>query len=260
MKKSVVLPVQDEHGLCPFEPGQLDKDLKLISEFGYDGVELGITDPNSVSVRKITEKLRDNELKLSALTTGQAYGVEGISITERDPGKRKMARDRLKSHIDFAADFEDVPVIIGSLRGDGKSNPPRRWLTQNLSDIAQYAESQKVNIAFEPLNRYESSLVNTVKEALDVIEEVGSPRMGVLFDTFHANIEESSIAESIEVASKKLIYVHLADSNRWAPGYGHIDFSKVFSTLDNAGYEGFCSLESLPRPDKEVCLEAPFEI
>lgn len=260
MKKSVVLPVQDEHDLCPFEPGQLDKDLKLISELGYNGVELGITDPTSVSVKEISEKLKNNGLELSALTTGQAYGVEGISITERDPGKREMAKERLKRHIDFATNFDSAPVIIGSLRGDGKSNPPRRWLTQNLSDIARYGESQDVNIVFEPLNRYESSLVNTVKEALDIIEEIDSPKLGILFDTFHANIEEISIAKSIEVVSEELMYVHLADSNRWAPGYGHIDFQKVFSTLEDVGFDGFCSLESLPKPDRDRCLRAPFEV
>ncbi|MFB6290289.1 MAG: TIM barrel protein [Candidatus Bipolaricaulia bacterium] len=256
MKKSVVVPVQDEHGLCPFEPGQLDDNLELISELGYDGVELGITDPTSVSVDGITEKLEENGLKLSALTTGQAYGIEGISITERDPNKRKMARDRLKSHVEFASNFDDAVVIVGSLRGDGKSQPPGRWLTENLRDIARYAEKKQVGIVFEPLNRYESSLINTVKEAIELIEEVGSTRLGVLFDTFHANIEESSLSESIEVASEKLRYVHLADSNRWAPGYGHINFEEVFSTLEKVEYDGFCSLESLPKPDREKCLTA----
>lgn len=260
MKKSVVLPIQDEHGLCPFDPGHLDNDLERISELEYEGVELGITDPKTVSVDEITEKLDDNQLELSALTTGQAYGIEGISLTEKDPGKRKMARERLKAHIDFAYNFDHTPVIIGSLRGDGKDEPPFRWLKDNLAKVASYAEEQGVKLAFEPLNRYESSLVNNVEEALEVIEAVNSPELGVLFDTFHANIEEASIAESIELVAEKLVYVHLADSNRWAPGYGHIDFDALLSTLERVGYDGFCSLESLPKPDRESCLRALLEI
>lgn len=260
MKKSVVLPLQDKHGLCPFSPGQFEEDLKTISEFGYDGVELGITDPEVVSVSSVAESLRDKGLELSALTTGQAYGVEGISITESDPGKRNMARERLKSHIDFASNFDDTPVILGSLRGEGGHEPASRWLIENLAKLSDYAEEKGVDIAFEPLNRYESSLVNTVEEGLEVIEEVRSSRLGLLFDTFHANIEEPSLTKSIKKTSKKIIYVHLADSNRWAPGYGHIDFANVISSLGDIGYNGFCSLESLPKPDKKSSLKAPFKI
>lgn len=260
MKKSVVLPVQDEHGLCPFEPGQLDDDLKTISEYGYDGVELGITDPTAVSVEKIKEKLNENDLSLSALTTGQAYGIEGISITERDPGKRMMALKRIRAHIDFASSFAAVPVIIGSLRGKGDSPQADRWLVENLSELAEYAESQGVDLALEPLNRYESTIVNTVSDGLEVIETVGSTRLELLFDTFHANIEEPALTESIREVSEELIYIHLADSNRWAPGYGHIDFAEVLSALKEIGYKGFFSLESLPKPDREKSLRAPFQI
>jgi len=260
MKKSVVLPLQDEHGLCPFEPGSLDEDLKTISECGYDGVELGITDPDTVSVNAVKEKLKHEALELSALTTGQAYGIEGISITERDPGKREMAKVRIKSHIDFASNFEATPVIIGSLRGVGDSPQATRWLVENLSEVAEYAETMDVEIAFEPLNRYESQIVNSVETALEIVEEVGSPKVGLLFDTFHANIEEPNISESIRKGAEQIIYVHLADSNRWAPGYGHLDFPAVFSVLKEVGYEGFCSLESLPKPNKKECLNAPFEI
>lgn len=260
MKFSVVLPVQDKHGLSPFSPGNFEEDLGTISEYGYHGVELGITDPKSVSVNRVKELLSENGLELSALTTGQAYGVEGISITETDPGKRSAARERLMDHIDFASRFEDVPVIIGSLRGKGEEGPAQRWLVENLSKLAQYAEENEVNLVLEPLNRYESSIVNSVKEGLEVIDEVDSSRLRLLFDTFHANIEEASILESIERGSDRIIYVHLADSNRWAPGFGHLDFQGIRRTLDELDYSGFCSVESLPKPDRKQCLESPFDM
>lgn len=260
MKKSAIIPIQDEHGLSPFRPGSLDKNLELISEYGYEGVELGITDPGSVSVEEVSQKLTFYDLELSAITTGQAYGLEGISLTERDPTKREIANDRLKGHIDFASNFRGTVVILGSLRGRGESKQALRWLKEKLNELVSYAESKSVDLAFEPLNRYESSIINNVEEGLNLVEEIGSPRLGLLLDTFHANIEEAILEESIKEASKNLFYVHLADSNRWAPGYGHINFVKIFSALAEIEYEGFCSLESLPKPDKSRCLQAMFRL
>ncbi len=79
--------------------------------------------------------------------------------------------------------------------------------------------------------------------------------IGILFDTFHANIEEISIGESIQRADDRLFHVHIADSNRWAPGYGHLDFSQISKVLSGIDYQGFGSLESLPKPNPKICLQ-----
>ena len=104
----------------------------------------------------------------------------------------------------------------------------------------------------EPVNRYETSLVNTVAQGLELIEQVDESNLGLLFDTFHANIEEPSIERSLIEAGTRLFHVHVADSNRWHPGAGHLDFATFFGALSNTGYTGFVSGEFMPLPDPDT--------
>ncbi|MFQ6672056.1 MAG: TIM barrel protein, partial [Candidatus Tectimicrobiota bacterium] len=128
-----------------------------------------------------------------------------------------------------------------------------------LRECAALAEEEGVRLVLEPLNRYETNLVNTVAEALQLIKEVGSEAMGLLFDTFHANIEEPSIEGSIRAAGSRLLHVHVADSNRWHPGAGHIDFAQIVATLREVGYDGYLSAEILPLPDPHTCARKTIE-
>jgi len=256
MRPSVVLPLQDPSPLSPFEPEEFKgKTLDRLKSFGYEGVELGITDPSGLNPQKIREKLESHGLSLSAITTGQAYGVEGISFTEPEAKKRRRAIGRIEDQIDFAAHFPETIVILGSIRGEGKEKEAPLWLSEGLKEVAQKAEGEEVKLAFEPINRYETKIVNTVEEALQITEGIDCESLGILFDTFHANIEEPSITASIEKAKGEILYVHVADSNRWPPGYGHLDFDRIANALRNVGYQGFLSLESLPQPDRGTCLE-----
>ncbi|HID87813.1 MAG TPA: sugar phosphate isomerase/epimerase, partial [Anaerolineae bacterium] len=102
-------------------------------------------------------------------------------------------------------------------------------------------------------------IVNTVAEALELLEEVGAENLGILFDTFHANIEEPSIEGSIRTAGDRLLHVHVADSNRWYPGAGHVDFARIVGTLREVGYDGHLSAEILPLPDPHTCAQRTME-
>jgi len=114
--------------------------------------------------------------------------------------------------------------------------------------VAAYAAERGVELVVEPINRYETNFLNTVAEALAFLDEVAAPNVGLLFDTFHANIEEPSLAASLRAASPRLRHVHVADSNRWAPGSGHLDFAAIIATLRALGYDGWLSAEILPLP------------
>jgi len=140
-------------------------------------------------------------------------------------------------------------VIVGSLRG---ADGAREYLIESLKQCA--TSNDRVTIALEPLNRYESRLLNTVAETLEVVEAVGADNVGLLFDTFHANIEEADPAAAIGAAGSRLAHVHLADSNRWVPGYGHIDFHAAERALDRIGYGGAVVLEPLLRPRPDALL------
>ena len=244
----MIVPVQDPTPFSPFSPKEWETALHTVKEVGYDGVELAITDPTRLSVSEIKEALSREGLPFLSITTGQAAAKEGLSLSSSDDGVRRRAIARIQAHVRFARDFGAV-VIIGSLRG---TKGDMDLLIESLRECAKYDPT--VKLALEPLNRYESELVNRVEEALWVIEKVGADNLGILFDTFHANIEEVSLSEAIRTAGERLFHVHLADSNRFVPGYGHLDFDEVWAGLSAIAYPGALVVESLPKPSAEALL------
>lgn len=246
----MIVPLQDPTPFSPFEPTEWRQALAEVSAAGFDGVELAITDPRLLETSTVAEVLEAEDLRLLSITTGQAAGLEGLSLSTPDDAARRRAIRRIQAHMAFAEAFGAV-VIVGSLRGaDGDVG----LLADSLRECAAFNNS--VALAIEPLNRYESRLLNTVDEVLAIVEAVGTENVGALFDTFHANIEEASIGESIAVLGDRLVHVHLADSNRWVPGYGHIDFTGIRISLERIDYRGGLVLESLPRPDANRLLGA----
>ena len=119
----------------------------------------------------------------------------------------------------------------------------------HVVDLLPLAEREKIPVVFEPVNRYETDFLVTMDEVLDLINRLASPALGILADTFHMNIEEASIESSLRRARPRLRHVHVADSNRHAPGWGHLDFPALVRVLREFGYTGYLSAEILPRPD-----------
>jgi len=257
MKSSIIVPVQDSTSFSPFSPEDgLELNLAKAAKAGYDGVELAITDPGRVDGANIKRFLKRYNLSMPAITTGQAYGIEGISLAASHEGIRRRAIQRIEEHMRLARELSGA-VIVGLIRGKRGDEEAKELLIEALATCATFDD--EVKLVLEPLNRYETELINTVDESLEILEHVGMENIGILFDTFHANIEEVSIEKSIQKANGRLFHVHVADSNRWAPGYGHLDFEKVRGALSKIGYQGFGSLESLPRPSPQKCLQESAE-
>ena len=123
-----------------------------------------------------------------------------------------------------------------------------------LRSGAERAKQEGVRLALEPANRYEVDFINNAPEALAFIAEVGHPALGLLLDTFHVNIEESSFSAPFRslAASDLLWHVHIGDNNRLAPGWGMIDFTAIVDTLQDLGYDNYLSAELLARPDGDA--------
>ena len=256
MKLGIVLSTQAAQFSALAYKGQLAENAAKISRLGFDGIELAIRDPRLVNEAEIKSLLSKLDLTVPAIGTGQAYGEEGLSFVHSEQAIRRQAIDRIKAQMHLAETLGAM-VIIGLIRGfRAKAVSARQtdiWLVEALRECAR--ENENVKLIIEPINRYESDLVCTVGEGMKLMEKVEYPNVGLLLDTFHVNIEEPSIYESIRMAKKRLYHFHIADSNRWYPGAAHLDFPKIIDTLKQVNYQGFVSAEILPQPDPDVAAE-----
>ncbi len=262
MKFSVVLSTQPAQFQAATFKGGLESNLAAIAAMGYDGVELAIRDPALVNLGQLRQTIGGYGLAVPAIGTGQAWGEEGLSFTDPETSVRQKAVERILSHIPVAATFDAI-IIVGLIRGlvrPGVSQEQAEdWLCDALQACAAAAAGAGVRLALEPINRYETSLVNTAAQGLSLIARVGAANFGLLLDTFHMNIEEPGIEDSIRACGPHIFHFHVADSNRFYPGAGHLDFYSILSSLQATGYPGWVSGEFLPRPDAETAAQKSLE-
>ncbi len=234
--------------------GPLEEQFTRLSEIGYHGIELAVRTPSRVDREKVLSLKEKTGLAVSALGTGQAYGEEGLSLTGPDKEVRKKALSRLFEHVDLAAEIGASVIIVGLIRG--KTSPGmglERCLSlvaEALSEVGPAAESRGVTVVLEPINRYETDIVPTLADAAELIEKAGGKGLGILPDTFHMNIEEADPCGALRKWASRAGHFHVADSNRWAPGHGHLDIGAHLNCLKDGGYKGWVSVECLPFPEK----------
>ena len=256
MKLGIVLSTQAAKFSALAYKGQLAENAAKISRLGFDGIELAIRDPQLVNQSEIKSLLNELDLTVPAIGTGQAFGEEGLSFVNPDLAIRRQAIERIKSQMELAEALGAM-VVIGLIRGfrdkDVSSELTESWLVEALRECAK--ENENVKLIIEPINRYESDLICTVQESMELLEKVEYQNVGLLLDSFHMNIEEPSIYNSIRLAKERLYHFHIADSNRWYPGAGHLDFPKIMDTLRQINYNGFVSAEILPQPDPDVAAK-----
>ena len=262
MKLSIVLSTHAASFQAVAFKGDFETNLKSIASYGYDGVELAIRDPKLVDHDQVILSVKERNMIIPAIGTGQAWGEEGLSFTDQDPAIRKKAIERVLSHIPLA-NKADAVIIIGLLRGvpdeSVSEKQAEEWMIEALKICTAKALEEGVRLALEPLVRYETPLINTVSQGLELIETVGAENLGLLLDTFHMNVEEPSIEESIRNCGDRIFHFHVADSNRWHPGAGHLDFRSILEALYSTGYSGFVSGEFMPVPDANVSAQRAIE-
>jgi sugar phosphate isomerase/epimerase len=154
-------------------------------------------------------------------------------------------------------------VMLGLIRGRRTAGVAEdqmmAWLVEALRECAAASAGTGVRIVIEPINRFEADFTHSAGDGLDLLERVGYDHVGLILDTFHMNIEEPSIEESIRLTGPRLFHFHLSDSNRWYPGAGHVDFASVVHTLAGMGYDGFLSGEFMAKPDPETAARRMIE-
>ena len=222
---------------------------------GFDAVEVFPPSADAIDPRELRTLLDDNGLSLAAVGTGAGWVKHKLSLTSPDGAVREKALGFVRSIMDLAAPFE-APAIIGSMQGrwgDGVTKPEAlRHLGHALFKLDTHAADLGTTLLYEPLNRYETNLINTLGDAATLLTGIGAENVKILADLYHMNIEEANLADAIRNAGARIGHVHFADSNRRAAGLGHTDFLPVISALVEIGYAGYLSAEVLPLPDSDT--------
>lgn len=227
------------------------------AELGFDGIEVSLRAPDEFDAGWLAEELARTGLELSAVGSGRAFLEDGLSLTAADAAVRRRALRRLLDLTAFAARFSAV-IIVGLVRGArpeaGDGSREMRLIAEGVRECADHAAALGTSVVVEAINRYETRFLNTAEETLGLLEMVGRPNVTLLLDVFHMNIEEVAIADAVRAAGRRLGYFHLVDSNRRAPGLGHVEFGSIFSALRDVDYRGWISAEILPLPDDSTAV------
>ncbi len=235
--------------------------LYKIAEMGYDIVEVAVEDKNIIDwnkLKKIAEKLG---LKI---TISGAFGPNR-DISSVNPSVRREGFDYIVDCIQIAADMSSpiftgpVYSAVGKTRmvSSEQKNQERAWCVENLQKVGEIAKKNGVIIGVEPLNRFETDMINTADQALSLVNEVSSPTIKISLDTFHNNIEEKNIAASILKIGKDLLcHIQGNESDRGTPGTGNVDWIGIKNALETIGYEGAIVLETFGAPSEELAKAA----
>jgi sugar phosphate isomerase/epimerase len=231
-----------------------EESIAKAADLGYHGVELALKTADEVDPDKISTWLSQHDLEVSCISTGQVFATLGLYFTHPDAAMRERVVDLFKGLVRLAKDFGRL-VNVGRTRGfvaEGQTRQVAEALFIDTSRrICDFAAADGVTIIIEPVNRYEINFVNNLDEGADLLAKVARDNLGLMPDVFHMNIEDAGIGESLARHGNLVKYIHFADSNRRAPGWGHLDFADVFNGLRRAGFDGWSAIEILPVPDPD---------
>lgn len=231
-----------------------EESIRKAAAYGYDGVELALKGAEEVAAGDLRRWLGENHMEVSCITTGPVFADRGLYFTHPDKEMRRKTIEVFTELIDLAGEFGGL-VNAGRSRGFVEAGQDREETGKRFIDTMQVlcdrAASRQVRLMIEPVNRYEINFVNSLDEGAAILDRVGRENCGLHADVFHMNIEDDRIGESLVRNARWVRYIHFADSNRLAPGLGHLDFEEVMGALRKISYDGWVSLEILPgdNPD-----------
>ena len=220
--------------------------LPVIKQNGFDGVELPLFRPENFLTAEIRSGLEENGLEATICSVL----VGGFSLISEDAAVRAKTqahlRDCVKTAADVGARIIAGPLYcpVGYLPGRRRTTEEWNWAIEGYHAVADTLVANKVTLAIEPLNRFETYFLNTAADVAALCDQVNHPNVGVLFDTFHANIEEKDIAAGYRTVGKHLKHVHTCENDRGIPGSGHVEWPSVFQALRDLNYDGWLTIES----------------
>ena len=231
-------------------------------ELGFDAVEIFAPGPDAVDRSELKSLLDQTGLKCAAVGTGAGMVIHQLSLTDTDDSRRDAAIKFVEGMIEFGGEFS-APAIIGSMQGRWNADLPKDSALARLADalktLGSSAKKYGVPLIYEPLNRYETNLCNTMSDGTKLIEEHSIDNVVLLADLFHMNIEETSIAQGLLDGGKHIGHVHFVDSNRRPAGNGHMNYEPIVAALGEINYAGYASAEAFPWPDPNAAAKQTIE-
>ena len=264
MRSAITVSLVPEARMGPFVfHDGLEDACHQAAELGFDAIEIFPPNAEELAQANVAELLNRYGLKLAAVGTGAGYVREQLTLTNRNAALQARAIQFVREIIDVAGKL-GAPAIIGSMQGRASGLDARpatlAELGQVISPLADHARSSYgVPLLIEPLNRYETNLLNSVPETAEWLTKLPTDNLLILADLFHMNIEEADMARAIEMAAQRIGHVHFADSNRQAVGMGHSPIASAIAALKKISYSGYLSAEIFPKPNSAAAARQTIE-
>ncbi len=231
----------------PFSDSDTDA-FRRTAGFGYDVIEVCVENPALLTADALNAAARANGLVIGICG---AFGPDR-DLSHEDPSRRAAGIAYVKACVDLAAAVGSPHVAGPMYSATGKTRmlapdsraQQRAWAADSIREVADYADERGIRLAIEPLNRFETDLVNTIEQGLELCALTGRENVGLLIDTFHMNIEEKNIGDAVRLAGEKVFHVQVSENDRGTPGSGHVPWSEFFAALDDISYGGQIVVES----------------
>jgi len=228
--------------------------FERIRKWGYDAVELPIFDFTAVNRDLVRRAAADSGL---ALTVTSAL-PSGLSLVSADEATRERTRRWIEAAVETTAALGSTILAgplylpVGEISGSRRTAAQWKWAVDEFRKLGEAIRGSGARVAVEPLNRFETYFLNIAADARRLCEEVSDPSIGVLFDTFHANIEEDDPLAALRSLGRHLLHVHLSENQRGVPGSGHVPFAAAARVLNEMEYSGFAVVESFAASIPEI--------
>jgi D-psicose/D-tagatose/L-ribulose 3-epimerase len=236
-----------------------NRTLELIDRakaIGFDLLEICVENPDTIDVPAIRAKAAQADI---GVTICGAFGPSR-NLSAEDDAVRSAGLDYLERCIDFAkglgSPFVSGPMYcaVGATQLLDKKAREKQWdrAVGSLRVAAAYAKDRGIKLAIEPLNRFETDLINTVDQGLKLVDDIGAPNVGLLLDTFHMNIEEKDIPSAIGRAAGRIVEFHASSNDRGTPGEDHLPWPRIARALKGADYGGPIVIEAFTPEIREI--------
>ena len=256
-----------------YDDEPLRETFKRLSRYGYDGIELK-GEPSLYDIEEIKSLCKEFNLQVTSVLGWTIWGIPGRDLASPDEAERAAAVKFLKEVVDFTVQLE-APILLvlpfpaGRTTPTGDPQSEDEWIStaatewknavDSVRQVSEYAIKQDLTLAVEPINRFETYQLTTAEQALKFIREVNAVNVKLNLDTYHMNIDESDPVEAVRRSGDYLVHMHVAGSNRQAPGSGHTDFVELFKVLEAQKFQGTIALEPVPpgaNPGMAIKLSA----